>query len=102
MKSLDKFISKLGNDKVLHFLCGGYLCSLITFVVILQEGIMSYGESITSVLIGAIAVLVLSAMKEMIMDSKADWKDVLASVLGCAPVFIFVALGALFSYLSIA
>lgn len=100
MKSLDDFISKVGNDKVLHFLGGGYLCSLITFVVILQEGFMSYYREIASVLIGTISVFVLSVMKETIMDSKADWKDVLASVLGCVPVFIAVALGSWFNYLS--
>lgn len=100
MESLDNFVSKVGNDKVLHFLGGGYICSLITFMVILQENFMSYGQEIESVFIGTIAVFILSAMKEMIMDSKSDWKDVLASILGCVPVFVFVALGVLFNYLS--
>lgn len=93
---------KVSSDKVLHFLGGGYLCSLITFVAILQEGFMGYGREIASVLIGTIAVFVLSVMKETIMDGKADWRDVLASVLGCVPVFLFAILGTLFNYTSIA
>lgn len=38
MKELDDLIKKVGNDKVLHFLGGGWICAVITFVSILQEG----------------------------------------------------------------
>lgn len=30
MKELDNLIQKVGNDKVLHFLGGGFICSLIS------------------------------------------------------------------------
>lgn len=37
MEIINNIIKKFGNDKVLHFLGGGYMCSLISFVTILQE-----------------------------------------------------------------
>lgn len=100
MKSLDSLISKIGNDKVLHFLGGGFLCSLITFVVILQEQDLGNLNKILSVFIGTIFVAFLSFVKEIMLDEKPDWKDILASVLGCIPVFIVVGIGILFNYLS--
>lgn len=47
MKELDDLIKKVGNDKVLHFLGGGWICAVITFVSILQEGDLdSWGKNI--------------------------------------------------------
>lgn len=100
MKSLDNLIKKVGNDKVLHFLGGGLICSLVSFVVILQESGLSSLRKIAAVLIGTIVVTMLSVMKELFFDTEASWKDVLVSVLGCIPVFIAVAIGVLFNYLS--
>lgn len=100
MELIDKIIGKVGNDKVLHFLGGGFICSLISFVVILQEHDLSSLRKIAAVLIGTIVVAMLSVMKELFFDAEADWKDVLASVLGCLPVFIAVAIGVWFNYLS--
>lgn len=100
MEIINNIIKKFGNDKVLHFLGGGYMCSLISFVTILQEQLLTGSGKIATVSLGTVFVLILSAMKELIIDNKADWKDILASVLGCVPVFIAVAIGVLFNYLS--
>lgn len=100
MEIINNIIKKFGNDKVLHFLGGGYMCSLISFVTILQEQLLTGPGKIATVSLGTVFVLILSAMKELIMDDKADWKDILASVLGCVPVFVAVAIGVLFNYLS--
>lgn len=100
MELIDKIIGKVGNDKVLHFLGGGFICSLISFVVILQESSLSSLRKIAAVSIGTIVVFILSLMKELFFDKETDWKDVLASVLGCIPVFIAVAIGVWFNYLS--
>lgn len=100
MKIIDNLIGKVGYDKVFHFLGGGYICSLISFVVILQEHDLSSLRKIAAVLIGTIVVAMLSVMKELFFDAEADWKDVLASVLGCLPVFIAVVIGVWFNYLS--
>lgn len=100
MKILDNLINKMGNDKVLHFLGGGFICSFISFVVILQESGLTAFEQVSMVLIGTVFVLILSVFKELIADEKADWMDVLASISGCVPVFVAVGLGAWFNQLS--
>lgn len=100
MVALDNFISKVGNDKVLHFLGGGFICSLVSFVVILQESGLTSWQQVSAVLIGTVFVLILSVLKELIADEKADWYDVLASILGCVPVFFSVGLGVWFNSLS--
>lgn len=100
MVALDNLIKKIGNDKVLHFLGGGFICSLVSFVVILQEGDLTPLEKVSSVLTGTVFVLILSVLKELIADDKADWYDVLASILGCVPVYIAVGIGVWFNILS--
>lgn len=100
MKALDNLINKVGNDKVLHFLGGCSICSFVSFIVILQESGLAPLEKVSSVLIGTVFVLILSVLKELIADDKADWYDVLAAVLGCIPVYIAVGLGAWFNSLS--
>lgn len=100
MVALDNLIQKVGNDKVLHFLGGGFICSLISFVVILQESGLTAWEQVSAVLIGTVFVLILSVLKELIADDKVDWYDLLASVLGCVPVFVAVGLGVWFNQLS--
>lgn len=100
MKVLDNLISKVGNDKVLHFLGGCSICSFISFIVILQESGLTPLEKVSSVLIGTVFVLILSVLKELIADDKADWMDVISSILGCVPVYIAVGIGAWFNIIS--
>lgn len=100
MKELDNFLAKVGTDKVLHFLGGGFICSLVSFVAILQESGLTPWQQVSAVLIGTIVVFILSLMKEVIADDKTDWYDILASVLGCIPVFAAVGLGTWFNVLS--
>lgn len=101
MKELDDLVKKLGNDKVLHFLGGSWICALVTIVTILQEDNLNSLEKVGSVLIGTVVVIILSVIKELIMDEEADWMDVLASFLGCIPVFVCVGLGVWFNQLSV-
>lgn len=98
MKILDSFLGKVGTDKVLHFLGGGFICSLITFVVILQEPLVSW-EKVSAVTIGAVFVLIISILKELLLDDKPDWKDVWAAMLGSLLVYLAVALGVWFEFL---
>lgn len=100
MKELDDLNKKIGNDKVLHFLGGGFICSLVSFVAILQEHDLAPLQQVSAVLIGTIAVFILSVIKETVLDDKPDWFDLLASVLGCIPVFVCVGLGVWFNQLS--
>lgn len=99
---MNEFINKIGVDKILHFSVGGLITALMTIMVVFQEGQESFnpGMLIASPIIGTLIVFVLSFMKEAIIDSKFDWKDIIASVLGAVPVFMAVALGVLFNVLS--
>lgn len=98
---LDNLFNKVGPSRVLHFFCGGYVCALISFIVILQEEMLNSSVSnISAVLVGTSAVFVLSLIKGLIIDTKLDWKNILASMLGCVLVIIAVAIGVLFNNLS--
>lgn len=100
MKELDDLIKKVGNDKVLHFLGGGWICAVITFVSILQEGDLDSWGKISCVIIGTTVVVFLSVVKEIFLDDKADWIDVVAAVIGCVTIFASVGIGVLFNFLS--
>lgn len=100
MKVLDGFISKFGHDKVMHFLGGGFICSIISFPVILQENGLLWFQKIGAVTIGAVVVLILSVIKEILLDDEPDWKDIGAAMLGCLLVYASVSIGVLFNYLS--
>jgi hypothetical protein len=63
MNALDNLIQKVGNDKTLHFLGGGFICSFISFIVILQESGLTAWEKVSSVLIGTVFVLILSVLE---------------------------------------
>lgn len=97
--SLDEFINKIGSDKVTHFFAGCSICSLVSFVAILQEHELSYAAIMALPIIGTLVAAFVGAAKEVI-DKKFDPKDLLATVLGCIPVFISVAIGVWFNYLS--
>lgn len=100
MKVLDDFLKKIGHDKFDHFVLGGFICSLISFVTILQESGLIWWQQIVSVTIGAVFVLIISVIKEILFDDKPDWKDVGAAMLGCLLVYASVGLGTWFNYLS--
>lgn len=95
MKELDNFLEKVGVDKILHHLLGALICAFISFVVIIQEGVIDW-HVLSYPFIGFVAVLFLSVIKEILFDDKADWMDVVWSVAGCVWVFIAVAIGILF------
>ena len=83
----------------MHFFGGGFICAVIAFVALLQDGLFTNEALFGNLLIGTIAVIVVSVMKE-IADGKFDWKDILAAVLGCLVIFASVGVGLLFGYLS--
>lgn len=98
MQLIDKIINKVGNDKVLHFLAGSVICSLVSFVVILQEVSIGFHEALF-VFAGMIAAGFAAVIKEM-ADESFEVKDIVATLLGTVPTFIAVLLGILFSTLS--
>lgn len=98
MKILDGFISKFGHDKVMHFL-GGYLLHYIISCYLTGKWAALVSENRSSK-IGAVFVLILSVIKEILLDDEPDWKDIGAAMLGCLLVYASVSIGVLFNYLS--
>lgn len=95
----DKLVNKLGADKVMHFLAGGWICAFITLIAILQEGPrLSNTQLLLSPTIGFICVFVVAVMKEL-YDMDFSWKDVLATMLGAATIYIATGIGVLFNIL---
>lgn len=99
MKVIDDLLAKIGTDKCLHFFGGGFLCAIMTLVCLLQDGVFTNRMIFGSVLIGTIAVIFVSVIKE-IADGKFDWKDILAAILGCVAIGAAAGVGVLFNYWS--
>lgn len=97
---MKKLIEKIGLDKITHFSLGGLICSLLTFIVMLQEGNQVGWWCLSMPTIGTVIVFILSYIKEKVIDDKFNWKDILASILGCATVYLSVGIGTLFNILS--
>jgi len=71
MKFVDKIFEKVGVDKVLHFVVGGWITAKFC-----ESG------SFIAAVIGILFVCFISIVKER-LDSKYDWKDIAAAMLGC-------------------
>ena len=95
MKIVDKLLSKIGTDKVLHF-CTGSAISSFTALSILPA-IQTCGSSIVvAPLFGTIVSTIIGMIKEK-LDTVFDEKDLLATVLGSVPTYIAIGLSALFT-----
>lgn len=74
MKILNNFLDRIGTDKAIHFTVGFILDSMLL------------PFSLAHTIIGVMAVLILSCIKETIDSyeegNKCDWIDIFASVLG--------------------
>ena len=70
MKRLNKFIEKVGIDKVLHFAVGGWVVSAVS----------PFG--LGAMLIAWAVIVGLNIIKEAFLDDFFDWKDVAACVMG--------------------
>lgn len=96
MKLLDNILAKFGTDKILHHVLGSLICALISIACILQDGTNKCDAFIYTT-IGSILVLVVSIIKELYLDDKSDWKDVVWAMAGCLWVYASVSLGFLFN-----
>lgn len=99
MEIIDKFLTKVGTDKVLHFAFGGFICAFITFIVSFQESNLEPWQMISFPIVGHIFVLFVSIIKEM-ADTKFDWKDIIAALLGSLVIHVSACIGALFNIIS--
>lgn len=96
---LEKLINKIGTDKLLHFSFGAVISFIITNVIMLQEGTIGI-DNIWIAVIGIIVAMVLGCIKEFIIDSESDKKDILATFIGSTIPFMTNAVGILFYTLS--
>ena len=92
-------INKIGFDKVLHLLFGALITFIIGNASALQEGVLAWGF-LAMTLIGIIVTLILEFMKEFIIDDTPDWKDILATFLGCLVPVIANLFGSILYVLS--
>lgn len=98
MKLIDNFVSKVGNDKMLHFLVGNLITSCITFIILIQENLTSF-ETLLAVIPAAIITAFVAVIKEK-LDDVFNKKDFIATVLGIIPTVICILVGVIFNILS--
>lgn len=83
----------------LHTTASGWICSLLAFVTLLQDGVYSNNMLFSSVTIGAIVSMVLYVIVSIVTIG-FNWKNALAVIVGAASVYAAVGLGVLFNTLS--
>lgn len=96
---MNKFIEKIGMDKVAHFGVGGLITALFTIVFIMQDMgslIFNPWRMMLYPFIGTAITTVVSVIKEKLIDTQADWKDLYAALIGSATVFVATFFGVLF------
>ncbi len=91
----DKFIQKIGMDKVANFGIGAAIAFIISNITMLQDGFIGW-HNILYPIIGVVVVAVLEFFKEYIIDYKLDKKDFIATILGSLLPFISNLIGILF------
>lgn len=95
---MNNLINKISIDKITHFSMGGLICALFTFIFLLQDfDTLEVWQVLLLPLIGTVVTFVLSIIKEFIIDEVVDWKDIIAGMLGCVPVYIAIGIGILFN-----
>lgn len=96
---MEKFIEKVGLDRIAHFGVGAAVCAFLTLMFIFSLPVgggleFSWWLAAGAPILGYVAVALLAWAKEM-NDDTPDWRDFLASMLGC----VFVHLGAVIGWL---
>ena len=80
MELTDWIVNKYGSDKVLHFLGGALIVSILSYF-----GWMG-------VIVGTIITLVLSIIKEKYLDTMYDKVDIYGAMMGCTMSIIIYGL----------
>lgn len=96
---MNKFIEKIGMDKVAHFGVGGLITALFTIALMGQDLIvlaMQPWRLFLFPIAGTVVTILVSVAKEMFFDAERDWKDLYAALIGSATVFVASAFGFLF------
>lgn len=98
---MDKLIKKIGLDRITHFGVGGTLFGafVAAFALSLPYGnnvTMSFGDVLLIPTTGYIILAFVEFVKEVFIDDKGDWWDVLATMLGGVFVHICAVVGYIF------
>lgn len=97
--TFNELITKIGQDKILHFLVGSLITAFIALIVGLQEPEIGW-STMGAPIIGLVVTAFFGFIKEKIIDTEFSIKDLIATVLGSVPIFLATLLGILFHILS--
>lgn len=99
MKLTDKLSAWCGMDKLAHFGIGGLIAAIVVIVMAQQDYGCGVWRTAHMGWAGLIVTTWLGIIKE-IMDTKRDWKDIVAGIAGAAVVVIAGYVGAVLYVLS--
>lgn len=97
--TFNDLIARIGQDKVLHFLVGSLITAFMTLIAGLQEPEIDW-STMGVPTIGLVVTAFSAVVKEVLIDTEFNWKDLVATLLGAVPIFIATAFGILFHVLS--
>lgn len=83
---LFRYLDKIGKDKYQHFTLGAIIASLVICVTL-------WLPLSTSIIISIISVVISELFKEFVLDSEADYKDIIATILGGSCVWLPIIIG---------
>lgn len=99
MKMTDKLSKWCGMDKLAHFGIGGLIAAIVLIAMALQDYGCGVWRTAHMSWAGMIVTIWLSIIKEM-LDSKRDWRDIVAGIAGAAVVVMAGYAGAVLNVLS--
>ena len=99
MKMTDKLSAWCGMDKLAHFGIGGLIAAIVLIAMAQQDYGCGVWRTAHMSWAGVIVTIWLSIIKE-IMDTKRDWRDIVAGIAGAAVVVISGYAGAVLNVLS--
>ena len=99
MKMTDKLSAWCGMDKLAHFGIGGLIAAIVLIAMALQDYGCGVWRTAHMSWAGVIVTLWLSLIKEM-LDTKRDWRDIVAGIAGAGVVVLAAYAGAVLNVLS--
>ena len=99
MKMTDKLSKWCGMDKIAHFGIGGLVAAIVLIAMALQDYGCGVWRTAHMSWAGLIVTTWLGIIKE-IMDTKRDWKDIVAGIAGSFLVVLALYAGDVLNVLS--
>ena len=99
MKLTDQLSKWCGMDKLAHFGIGGLIAAIVLIAMALQDYGCGVWRTAHMSCAGVIVTLWLSIIKEM-LDTKRDWRDIVAGIAGAFVVVLAAYGGAVLNVMS--